>query len=279
MHCSFPLRWCKCPIVISRFLFRWCVFGMLLVGAASFAADAKKLLAPGIDEFTRAYVAWDLKEFTAASEMFAKVCGAEPKLNRAFYWRGAAEFHRLLNLLGQKQDAATKKAASEAMSRAIEALEQALRLDPNDAESHILLSTIYGMSIAESPARALWLGKRVMDHRSRALALAPENERAFYLMGMSDYYAPELLGGKAEGLAFLLKAEQIYDAQRNKARDPLEPRWGYGSCLTFIGKTSQALGKPAQAEAYFRKALKLNPKDRLAMEGLENLKGAVKKER
>ena len=252
---------------------------MLLFGAAGFAADAKSLLSPGIDEFTKAYEAWDLKGFTAASEKFAKVCLQESKLNRAFYWRGAAEFHRLLNLLGRKQDDATKKAATEAMSRTMEALEQALRLDPNDAESHILLSTIYGMSIAESPVRSLWLGKRVMDHRSKALKLAPENERAYYLMGMSDYYAPELLGGKAEGLTFLLKAEHLYDAQRNKARDPLEPRWGYGSCLTFIGKTCQALEKPEQAEAYFRKALRLNPKDRLAMDGLESLKSAVKKER
>ena len=252
---------------------------LLLVGAAGFAADAKRLLAPGIDEFTTAYDAWDLTGFTAASEKFARACLEEPKLNRAFYWRGAAEFHRLLNLLGQKQDAAAKKAASEAMSRTIGALEQALSLDPNDAESHILLSTVYGMSISESPVRALWLGKRVMDHRSRALKLAPENERAYYLMGMSDYYAPELLGGKAEGLTFLLKAEHLYDVQRNSARDPLEPRWGYGSCLTFIGKTSQALGKPEQAEAYYRKALKLNPKNRLAKEGLESLKGSGKTER
>ena len=40
----------------------------------------------------------------------------------------------------------------------------------------------------------------------------------------------------------------------------------------YIGKTYDALGKPSEAEEYFRKALKLNPQDKLAKAELEKRK-------
>lgn len=235
------------------------------------ASDTQDLLLPGVAVFTKAYAAWDGDGFATAAGMFQKAGAQDPKCGRAFYWAGAAEFHRLLHLLGQPQTPAVKQAASQVMSRAIDSLEKAVALNDKDAESHILLSTLYGMSIAESPLRAVWLGPRVMDHRAKALRSDPDNPRAQYLTGMSYYYAPEILGGKAGGLEFLLKAERLFQAQDAKAHDPVEPLWGYGSCLTFIAKTSLALGKTQQAALYFRKALAVNPKDRLAQAGIESL--------
>jgi tetratricopeptide (TPR) repeat protein len=39
-----------------------------------------------------------------------------------------------------------------------------------------------------------------------------------------------------------------------------------------MGKTCDALGKPTEAEAYFRQALNLNPQDKLAQSELERRK-------
>ena len=70
----------------------------------------------------------------------------------------------------------------------------------------------------------------------------------------------------------MLKAEKLYATEAEKAGGPLEPRWGRSSCLAFIGKTYDALGKPTEAEKYFRRALELNPQDRLAREELKKRK-------
>ncbi|HOX03633.1 MAG TPA: tetratricopeptide repeat protein [Candidatus Paceibacterota bacterium] len=50
---------------------------------------------------------------------------------------------------------------------------------------------------------------------------------------------------------------------------PLEPRWGYDTCLTFIGRTCEQLGEGAKAADYYRKALARHPADHLAKEGLD----------
>jgi len=57
----------------------------------------------------------------------------------------------------------------------------------------------------------------------------------------------------------------------------MKPTWGYSSCLTFIGRTYQGMGRTKQAETYFRKALSANPQDKLAQKGLKALgrEGAV----
>jgi tetratricopeptide (TPR) repeat protein len=89
---------------------------------------------------------------------------------------------------------------------------------------------------------------------------------------MNRYYGPSILGGKSEGLKLLLAAEKLFEAESGKPTGPVEPRWGWSTCLVYVGKTYDALGKPTEAEEYFRKALKLNPQDKLAQSELEKRK-------
>jgi tetratricopeptide (TPR) repeat protein len=120
--------------------------------------------------------------------------------------------------------------------------------------------------------RAVWLGRRVMNEQAKALEFGPTNPRVQYLLGMSHYHAPAMWGGKSEALACLLKAEKLFAAEAEQPPVPIAPRWGRSNCLAFIGKTYDALGKPAEAEEYFRKALKVNPHDKLALSELEKRK-------
>ena len=46
---------------------------------------------------------------------------------------------------------------------------------------------------------------------------------------------------------------------------------GIDSCLTFIGRTYELLGKRKEAADYFRKALAMHPADHLAKEGLKRV--------
>lgn len=240
----------------------------LLLPVSTWAADTTNLTVAGVAEFSAAYQAWDGTGFVNAAVIFAKA----PETSTNQYWRGTAEFHRLLFLLGDPTTTTNRQASAKALESAVRALQRAVQLDPALGESHAVLSTVYGLSIAANPARGLWLGKRVMDQEKLARNLNPDNPRVLYLAGMNRYYGPALLGGKSEGLNLLLAAEKLFAAEAAKPGGPVEPRWGRSTCLVFIGKTYNALGKPAEAEQYFRKALELNPQDKLAHAELEKRK-------
>jgi len=214
----------------------------------------------GVAEFAAAYQAWDGAGFAKAAKTFAS--------STNHYWRGVAEFHQLLWLVGETSRTETAKA----LEVTIAALQRAVQLDPQNGENRALLSVTYGLSIGANSARGFWLGKRLMDQEKQARKLNPDNPRVLYLAGMNRYYGPGLLGGKSEGLKLLLAAEKLFEAEAGKPAGPVEPRWGWSTCLVYIGKTYDALGKPAEAEEYFQKALKLNPQDKLAKAELEKRK-------
>jgi tetratricopeptide (TPR) repeat protein len=240
----------------------------LLLPVSAWAAETTNLTVAGVAEFSAAYQAWDGTGFVNAAAIFAKA----PETSTNQYWRGTAEFHRLLFLLGEPITTTNRQASAKALENAVAALQRAIQLDPAHGESHALLSTVYGLSIAANPARGLWLGKRVMDQEKLARKLSPDNPRVLYLAGMNRYYGPALVGGKDEGLKLLLAAEKLFAVEAGKPGGPVEPRWGRSTCLVYAGKTYDVLGKPADAEQYFRKALEVNPQDKLAREELEKRK-------
>ena len=67
----------------------------------------------------------------------------------------------------------------------------------------------------------------------------------------------------------LTLAETLFEAEAKTTAAPLDPRWGYDSCLTFLGRTCELLGQRKEAVDYFRKALAMHPADHLAKEGLK----------
>jgi tetratricopeptide (TPR) repeat protein len=245
---------------------------MILLLPATVQAGDANLTEQGIAEFTAAYQAWDGAGFAKAAATFEHARAAQPKSVTNLYWKGVADFHRVLQLCGDPTAQVNHQAAAAALEEALGALTQAIRLDPQHAESHALLSVVYGLSIGVRPVRAVWLGPRLSDQEKQARKLSPSNPRVLYLAGMNRYYGPALLGGKSEALKLLLAAEKQFEAEAGSPAGPVEPRWGRSACLVYIGKTYDALGKPAEAERYFEKALKLNPHDKLAQSELEKRK-------
>jgi len=246
---------------------------VLLLAAPVARADsaADKLTMAGIAEFTNAYQAWDGARFVKADNLFQQACTNATATVTNYFWLGAGEFHRMLQLLGLPEGKTNKLAAEAALDAAVDALTQAVKLDASHAESHALLGTLYGMKISDNWLRAVWLGPRVQNEQELALAAGGKNPRVKYLLGMSQFYTAMRNASQREALTNLLAAENFFEAEAKTPAAPLDPRWGHDSCMTFIGLSYEKLGQRAEAEVYFRKALALHPQDGLAQAGLKRV--------
>jgi tetratricopeptide (TPR) repeat protein len=252
---------------------RW--LSILILFAAFLAqADglADKLAATAVAEFTAAYQAWDGGRFAAAAELFRQATTNAPGSVTHFYWLGAARFHQMLQLQTSPASPTNQMAADAAMDSALAALNRAVKLDERHAESHALLGTLYGMKIDGNWVRGLRFGPKVQKHRQQALALGAANPRVRYLLGTCQFHTASKPAAQREALASFLAAEKLFAAEAQRAADPLEPRWGRSTCLTFIGRTYALLGQRTEAAGYFRKALAHHPADHVAREGLARLK-------
>lgn len=251
--------------MIRKLLFAW--LAALMIARADDVAD--KLTVAGIAEFTAAYQAWDGGRFGTAAEYFRQAGAKAPGSAVNFYWRGAALFHRMLQL--RDHDA---KAADAAMDRAMESLEAALKQDANHAESHALLGTLYGMKIHGGMLRAIRYGPSVQEHQKQALRCGPDNPRVRYLLGTGLLHTAKDDAGRRDALKTLLYAEKLFGEEAKRPAKPFEPRWGRSSCRAFIGRTYEALGKRPEAADYYRLALAEHPADHEAKAGLARVHAA-----
>jgi tetratricopeptide (TPR) repeat protein len=231
----------------------------------------------GIDEFNRGYDEWNVERFLRAAEIFGGAIEQGPDNYLPYYWKGVAQFHMILFYYGDGEQPKDKEKVKASIEAALATLEQAVALNANDSESYALLGVITGMKIAEKPVSAVWLGSKVMKYKKQALKSDPENPRVHYLTGTSYYHAPGILGGRGKSLEHFLKAEELYEREISAKKDPLQPQWGYSTCLAFTAKVYVKTGDLERGEEYFRKALRVNPKDKLAKEGLADLKEMSRK--
>jgi tetratricopeptide (TPR) repeat protein len=230
---------------------------------------SNNLSTAGVAEFTAAYQAWDGSRFAAAADLFRRATTNSPANVTNFYWLGAAEFHRMLQLRSAPANRTNEAAAKAALDAAVDALTLAVKLDEHHAESHALLGTSYGMKINGNLIRGARFGPRVANHQELALKHGASNPRVHYLLGMGQFHTARKPAGWQAALQTLLKAEKLFEAEAKTTAAPLDPRWGQSSCLTFIARAWELLGQRKEAVKYFRKALAMHPADHLAKEGLK----------
>ena len=229
-------------------------------------------LQSGINELNCGYDEWNIERFMRAEELFEKASNKARDNYLPYYWKGVAQFHIILFYLGDRTPGIEKDKVKKVIENAIADLEKAIALNPNDSESYALLGTITGMKIGGKPISALWLGSKVMRCKKQALSLNPENPRVHYLTGASYFHAPGILGGVEKSLEHFLRAEALFEQEAIAGKDSLKPQWGYSACLAFIAQVYVKVGNKKEAEHYYKKALRINPHDKLAQKGLAQLK-------
>src|SRR5512134_577174 len=201
---------------------RWLPISILLTALLARADDlANKLASAGVVEFTAAYQAWDGQRFAAAAELFRQATANAPGSSTSFYWLGAAQFHRMLQLRGLPASSTNALAVTAAMDAALAALSSAVKLDERHAESHALLGTLYGMKIDGNLVRGARFGPRVQKHCKQALEFGAENPRVRYLLGTCQFHTAKKPAAQREALASFLAAEKLFAAEAQRASGPL----------------------------------------------------------
>lgn len=233
------------------------------LGGGTLAADTNRLAA-GVAAFGAAFDQWDYDGFVQAAALFKTEAAETGNSFEASYWEGVAAFHAVLWC--DRQGVGGERLTAR-IDEAVNAIEAALRLRPDDGECHALLSTLAGLQIARQPGTALWRGTYVARHQSMALKHGSANPRVHYLIGCAFYHAPSFWGDKTRAMEHFRKAEALFEQESLVAAGPVEPRWGRSSCLAFMGRLEHEQGNTSAARAYYRKALLANPKDKLAQEG------------
>lgn len=231
--------------------------------------ELQKEMADGFSRFEKAYSAWSDTQFVAVARFYGARERAYPGCYLPAYWQGVIHFYLVsYYLFGYEKDIDKRRAALY-IDSALTCLKRAERLSPGNAEITALTGTLYGIAIYLNPLKAVTLGSAVLKATKKAASADSVNPRVYYLTGMSYYHTPRLMGGGFEtGLKYLLKADTLFERESIESKDNLKPRWGHSTCLGFAGNIYLKKGMRADAETYFKKALAINPEDKIARKGL-----------
>ena len=225
----------------------------------------------GVRTFRDAYRNWDSAKFWNATRDFKQATADKPKSAEAHTWLGTAHFHRMLQIQSRPQTPKLKAAADGDREAAIKALEQAVKLDPKQAEAQAMLGTLYGMKITGAVS-GMRHGRKVQKHKNLALEHGAKTPRVHYLLGVARLKTAKKEKEILEAIKSLLLAEALYKAEAKHGRKADEPAWGKDACLAFLGEAFFQLHKPTKARDYFRKALAERPNNQTAKDGLKKLK-------
>ena len=216
------------------------------------AQPADSLIVSGKQTLQAGENAGDLDAMYAARATFERALADTSLAAWGHYYIALADY-RIAGLLeGESKD------PSEHLNAAVEHLKKATEIDPQSAEAHALLSSVYGWQIGLSPMKTMILGPKVGKASQKAKQLAPDNPRVVLSAAISDFNTPKMFGGsKEKGLQGFQRAAELF--AQEEPTDPIQPVWGHREAYAWLGIAYQGQGELESARAAFEKALAIDP--------------------
>jgi len=150
------------------------------------------------------------------------------------YWQAYALFHKGIYHVQYDES----RAAEKATDKAINLLQG---LSEKTSEDFALLAFLQGFSIQfKAGIKAPFISAKSSKNARIALDMAPNNPRAYYVLGNNDYYTPTQFGGGEEVVTHL---EQAISLARQQPNNPYLPSWGaedaYERLIRFYEREDQ----------------------------------------
>jgi len=201
-------------------------------------------------QFFHAYIASDLAQWQSGIERLEKALEADPENDRLRYRLAHAAYGAVGACLATDDE----KSADRLLDLAEKHLKKLLKKDDGVAEYHALMAGVYGLQIALSPMKGMFLGPKSSRHVDRALSLDPACADAHFQQGASLLNTPAMWGGDAEaGAAALEQACRLYEQTGDSHS------WPYLNALAMLGQAYQELGRKDAARDTYHKALAIAP--------------------
>lgn len=143
------------------------------------------------------------------------------------------------------------------LDEAVELLRENIEADEEDAESHALLSAVYGLQVAGSARGGMLRGTESGRAIDRAMELSPANPRVLFLNGVGKFHTPQTFGGGEDRAERLLR--RAVAAFRTEPPDRPWPRWGLVDVHAWLGIVAERRGDRAAARTHYEDALRIEP--------------------
>lgn len=228
----------------------------LAIACPAFPQAADSLLVSGRQLLDSGENQRSIEAMYEARAMFERALADSSLAAWPHYYIALADF-RIVNRLLAAGDR-NREAASGHLESAVDHLREATRIDPQSAEAHALLASVYGRQIGLSPVKSMILGPRAGRAIGKALELAPDNPRVVLSAAIGDYNTPKMFGGNKErAMQGFRRATELFS--REKPADPVEPSWGHGEAWAWLGIAYVDRDEKEPAGAAFEKALQIDP--------------------
>jgi len=165
------------------------------------------------------------------------------------YWTAYAQLYQSIFYMQMGK----KDQAGASVEKAIDLLQT---IDVKDSEDHALLGYVLGYSIALDPSGAARLSAKAASEYKEALAINPDNLRAYLGKGESDYYMPAAFGGGEKVEEYLLKAISLKDQIVENG-----PSWGKNQAYYLLSSFYKREGQTDKAKLYCMQGLNNYPQD------------------
>lgn len=168
------------------------------------------------------------------------------KPNRVYsYWLGFCLLHKAFYYLAVKQDQQAQACINEG--------EQTITAqNDKNTEDLALLAYLQAVSIKfVTGMDAAVIARKSANNAQQATQADPKNPRAWYVLGMLDYYTPKQFGGqqRCEGLL-----EKALAQPMPKTNNPYEPTWGRKEAYNLLLEYLLATGNKDKAKGIYQKA-------------------------
>jgi tetratricopeptide (TPR) repeat protein len=146
-----------------------------------------------------------------------------------------------------------KKAAGEAVDKAIDVAQRSIQLNDKSADAHSLLADLYGrkISLGNPMFAGPKFGPKVKEENAKAMALDDKNPRVWASLGRQYLMTPKMFGGDvSKAIESFQKSLAIGTSQ--------DETW------VWLAKAFQKQGDMSKARDAVQHALLLNPESRFA---------------
>lgn len=225
----------------------------LLVAATSVVVADPAALVAAKQALLAATDSASVPSLIRARASFRALSAADPADTALHLWVATATW-RLVPLLARGEPQRAQRLLEDGLQHA----DQAIRLAPGSGEALALKAALQGLMIQFQPGAMMTLGPEAETGLARAMVLAPESPRVWFLQGIHSLHKPAEFGGSAA-----LARQQL---ERSIALFAAAPRgdstafdWGEADALLWAGQAALRAGDPGAAVAYYQRSLDREP--------------------